>query len=322
MDALYYLIGTDGRYYGPLTADDVRTWLLDGRASRYSRARRDTEERWQSLREMQEFESTTQPPVTGGGAAQLASAAASGIGEVDIDTRPPVRLDPVECFRRAWRLLMRDFAALAGWALGAEIVITATLFLPDIGPLVVPIADALLTAAVYALYLARMRGLRPSVREIASTVGVSAVPIVVANMAQFAVLGVAATLVRVSVDVTGGSAVVTQPVVAALGVLLLTVGVYLAIGYALVVPLIIDRRLPVWRALETSRKALNPNWLRFFFLQLLASLSRTLLLVALMMIARSPILLASALPLGLALVLTLPLAFAVLMVAYRDLFPE
>jgi hypothetical protein len=306
MEAQYYLIGTDGRYYGPLTGDDVRTWLLDGRASRYSRARRDTEERWQSLREMPEFQSMTQPPVTGGGAAQLAEAAASGIGAVEIDARPPVRLDPVECFRRAWRLLMRDFAALAGWALGAELVITATLFLPDIGPLIVPVVDALLTAAVYAVYLARMRGLRPSAREIASSVGISAVPIVVANMAQFAVLGVAATLVRVSVDTTGGSAVVTQPVVAALGALLVTVGVYLAVGYALVVPLIIDRRLPVWRALETSRKTVNPNWFRFFGLQ----------------IARSLILLASALTLGLALVLTLPLAFAVLIVAYRDLFPE
>jgi hypothetical protein len=310
MDAQYYLIGTDGRYHGPLTGEDVRTWLLDGRASRYSRARRDTEERWQSLREMPEFASMTQPPVTGGGAPQLAEAAAAGIGAVEIDTRPSVRLDPVECFRRAWRLLMRDFAALAGWALGAEIIIAATLFLPDIGPLVVLVAfvvDALLTATVYAVYLARMRGLRPSVREIASSVWLSAVPIVVANMAQFAVLFGAATLVGVSVDTTGGNAIVKQPFAAAVGALLVPAGVYLAVGYALVVPLIIDRRLPVWRALETSRKTVNPYWFRFFGLQ----------------IARSLLLLASAgLTFGFALVLTLPLAFAVLMVAYHDLFPE
>ena len=305
MDAQYYLIGTDGRYYGPLSSDDVRTWLLDGRASRYSRARRDTEEGWHSLRDMEEFQAATQPPATGGAAAAAASETTSAAATA-ADRRETTRLDPVDCFRRAWRWLMRDFAVLAAWALGAEIVIAATLFLPDIGPVLIPIVDALLTAAVYVVYLARMRGLRPSGRDVAVSVGVMALPIVIGNMAQFAVLGVAASLVRVSVDTASGTAVVTQPVLAALGGLLAVVGVYLAVGYAFVVPLIADKRLNIWRALETSRKAVNPNWFRFLGLQ----------------IARSLLLLASALTLGLALVLTLPLAFAVLMVAYTDLFPD
>jgi hypothetical protein len=307
MDAQYYLIGTDGRYYGPLTSDDVRAWLLDGRASRYSRARRDTEDRWQSLRDMQEFEAVTQPPSTGG-AAVTAGGLQTTIPAADRHTQQtPMRLDPVDCFRRAWRWLIRDFAALAGWALGAELLITATLFIPQIGPVLVPVVDALLTAAVYVVYLARMRGLRPSGRDVALSIGSAALPIVIGNMMQFAVLGIAATLVRISVDTSAGAnAVVTQPVVAALGAALAVFGVYLAVGYAFVVPLIADKRLTVWRALEMSRKAVNPNWFRFFGLQ----------------IARSLLLLASALTLGLALVLTLPLAFAVLMVAYADLFSE
>jgi hypothetical protein len=201
---------------------------------------------------------------------------------------------------------MRDFAALAGWALGAELLITGTLFLPQIGPVLVPLVDALLTAAVYFVYLARMRGFRPTGREVALSVGAAALPIVIGNMAQFAVLGVAATLVRASVDTTGGNAVITHPALATVGLLLAVAGVYLAVGYAFVVPLIVDKRLGVWRALETSRRAVNPIWLRFFGLQ----------------IARGLLLLASALTLGLALVVTFPLAFAVLMVAYRDLFPE
>ena len=109
-----------------------------------------------------------------------------------------------------------------------------------------------------------------------------------------------------SVGTAGDTAVVTHPLVATLAAVLTIAGVYLAVGYAFVVPLIVDRRLPVWRALETSRKAVNLNWFRVLGLQ----------------IARSLLLLASVLTLGLALVFTLPMAFAVLMVAYRDLFPE
>ena len=35
-DAQYYLIGTDGRQHGPISQDEVRTLLTDGRASRYA----------------------------------------------------------------------------------------------------------------------------------------------------------------------------------------------------------------------------------------------------------------------------------------------
>ena len=68
MDAQYFLIGTDGRQYGPLSQDDVFTWLTDGRASRYSRARRETEAQWAALRDMPEFEAATRPPHMGGAA--------------------------------------------------------------------------------------------------------------------------------------------------------------------------------------------------------------------------------------------------------------
>jgi hypothetical protein len=306
MDAHYYLIGTDGRHHGPLTTDDVHTWLLDGRANRYSRARRDTEQQWRPLREMSEFEELTRPRHVGGGASAVADQHAT-----DVVTALPTGstaglLDPLGCFRRAWSMLIRDFAALAGWALGAEALITLTFVIPEAGWLLVPVVDALLTAAVYVLYLGRMRGFRPSLRDVAISVGASAMPIVIANMAQFALLGVAVTLLGIGTATANGAATVTQPAAAVVGLLLVPPAVYLAVGYAFVVPLIVDKRLSVWEALEQSRRAVNPNWFRLFGLQM----------------ARGILLLLSAPTLGLGLVLTLPLGFAALMVAYRDLFPE
>ena len=38
---MYFLIGADGREYGPFTAEQVRDWVAQGRANAHSRLRRD-----------------------------------------------------------------------------------------------------------------------------------------------------------------------------------------------------------------------------------------------------------------------------------------
>ena len=58
-----------------------------------------------------------------------------------------------------------------------------------------------------------------------------------------------------------------------LGLICLIVpGIYLATSYSLVQPLIIDRRLGFWSALETSRKIVTKNWWSFFGLSFLIGL--------------------------------------------------
>lgn len=47
-------------------------------------------------------------------------------------------------------------------------------------------------------------------------------------------------------------------------VLLILPGIYLAVAYALALPLIADKGLGPWQALETSRKAITKHWFPFF----------------------------------------------------------
>jgi hypothetical protein len=278
MDAQYFVIGTDGRHHGPLTQDDVRTWLADGRASRYSRARRDSEDQWSALRDMPEFEADTRPPYVGGGTPATASDIEAPAEEAGL---PPstLHLDPVSCFKRAWWLVARDFGVLAGWTLLVAMAIIATGLIPRVGWLVGLLVNNLLMAGVYLLFLSRMRGLRPSLADIVSAVRASAVTIIVAGFAQLAMTAV--------------------------GLLLLILpGIYLAVGYAFVLPLIIDRRLPVWEAMELSRTTVHRQWFQTFGLLLAAGM----------------LLFLSAAAFGVALVLTLPLCTAALMFAYEDMF--
>jgi hypothetical protein len=273
-------------------------WLSDGRASRYSRARRGAEQQWVALRDMPEFEEETRPPYVGGGTPPAEAPLAPGDPEADVatgDLRPILRLDPVSCFRRAWYLVSRDFAVLAGWTLLIVMAIVAIGVIPRFGWALGLLVNNLLLAGVYALFLGRMRGLHPSMSDVAAAVRASAPRIILAGLIQ------SALTVPVVVASQTGSATS-----AATLLVLFVPCLYLLVGYAFVLPLIVDRQLPVWRAMELSRRTVHRQWFSTFGLLLAAGM----------------LLFISGLAFGVGLVLTLPLCTAALMFAYEDMFGD
>lgn len=89
------------------------------------------------------------------------------------------------------------------------------------------------------------------------------------------------------------------------GMLLLIIpGVYLGVAYMLAVPLVVERGLSPWQAMEASRKAITQHWFKVFGLLLVLGLIGLL----------------SILTLGIALVWTLPLFVIAIGVLYRTIF--
>ena len=64
-------------------------------------------------------------------------------------------------------------------------------------------------------------------------------------------------------------------------VLLVLPAIYLMIAYMYAMPLVVEKNMPAWRALETSRKALTHKWFPFFGLMLLVMLINTLAILTL-----------------------------------------
>ncbi|MBB4865900.1 putative membrane protein [Pseudomonas nitritireducens] len=90
-----------------------------------------------------------------------------------------------------------------------------------------------------------------------------------------------------------------------LGLLLLVLpGIYLSVAYLLAIPLVVERKLSPWQALEASRKAISQHWFKVFGLFLVLGI----------------ILIVSAIPLGIGLVWTLPLSIVAIGVLYRTIF--
>lgn len=89
------------------------------------------------------------------------------------------------------------------------------------------------------------------------------------------------------------------------GLLLLIVpGIYLIFSYLLVMPLIIEKRMSPWQAMEASRKAIHRCWFKVFWLQLLLGVT----------------VIGSALLLGVGLIWTIPMCLLAAAILYRKIF--
>ncbi len=87
-------------------------------------------------------------------------------------------------------------------------------------------------------------------------------------------------------------------------VLFVLPGIYLSVGYMLTLPLIIDRDMSVWQAMETSRMAIHKVWWKVFAIFLVVM----------------QIMWLSVIPFGLGLIWTMPMYVLVFGVIYRALF--
>jgi hypothetical protein len=86
--------------------------------------------------------------------------------------------------------------------------------------------------------------------------------------------------------------------------LLILPGIYLSIAYVMAVPLVAEKNMSVWQALETSRKVITKCWWRMLFIWLLIVL----------------IMIVSALPAFIPWIWTVPMFGMVFGVIYRNLF--
>lgn len=276
---MYYVIGADGKMNGPLSADDVRQWLAEGRANKYSRVRREDDETWQPLGTIPELAPRAQPPAAHSPAAAPPQSPEAIAAEY---LRHGVTLDAGRCVARAWALVKINPLVLVGAAVVAWSIVAVLAYLPKYMPSVGWLAGTLVNGPMLGgldyVYLRRIRGEQTRTEDVFAGFRFAYVPLLLAAL------------------VCGG--------LTALGLLLIVPGIYLAVGYIFVLPLVIDKRMEVWTAMEVSRRVVHQQWWTTFALALVAAM----------------IALAGLLAFGVGLLIAVPVATATVMYAYEDLF--
>lgn len=87
-------------------------------------------------------------------------------------------------------------------------------------------------------------------------------------------------------------------------ILLILPGIYLMVAYTMALPLLIEKNMGIWEALETSRRALSKRWFTVFAIFILLGVLFVL----------------GALPLGIGLIWIVPLGVLVMGVMYKTIF--
>jgi hypothetical protein len=109
--ASYYIIGGDTKEYGPITADDLRLWIAEGRLSAQSLAKGEGDTAWRTLGSFPEFtDALNLPPPT---IAPLVSA--PGFSPVSASgdfLERDYELDIGGCVTRGWELMKGNFGTL------------------------------------------------------------------------------------------------------------------------------------------------------------------------------------------------------------------
>jgi hypothetical protein len=87
-------------------------------------------------------------------------------------------------------------------------------------------------------------------------------------------------------------------------ILLILPGIYLSMAYFLAIPLIVEKKLGAWEAMEASRKAITHHWFKVFFTYFLMSILYVI----------------SIIPLGIGLIWTMPMMVNIGGILYRTIF--
>jgi GYF domain 2 len=241
----YTIIGGDEKQYGPVSDDELRQWIAEGRLSFQSLVLVEGGTEWKPLATFPEF------------AAALGSQAAA---------RPPVASAPADPAQWANQILAREpelrmteclrggFSFLSsntGFVFGAVFVVwllnAVMMFTPFIGGIAHWLLGGVLMGGLYLACLRRSRGDPASLTNVFDGFKLC-----------FVQLMLAGALTKLLEQI--GLAFCILP------------GIYLLVAWAFVFPLVADKRLEFWSAMELSRKVVTRVWFPAFLLLLITFL--------------------------------------------------
>ncbi len=245
---MYTIVGGDQKEYGPITAEQLRQWIAEGRLSDRSLVRAEGGGEWRTLSTFPEFAEALRAQA---GQAQVAGTtpppASSAAWSAEVLARQP-EVQIGQCLGRSWGLLTSNFGLLFGATFVVWLITLICQFIPIIGGVVNWLLAGVLYGGLYLIFLNRIRGRPASVGEVFA--GFSF------GFAQLMLAGLLCELLTVI----------------GLWCCLVLPGLYVAVAWVFSVPLVADKRLEFWLAMELSRKVVTRVWFQIFGLMLLAYL--------------------------------------------------
>jgi len=311
---MYRIIGADQKEYGPVSADQLRRWIAEGRASGASLIRPEGATEWQPLSAFPEFaDALVSAPAPG--TAPFAQSQHTGVSQ-EILSRD-YDLDIGSCIGNAWGMLKSNFGLIFGGTAIYLLVQGGIVLLSQI-----PVVGILLSLAnlviagpllggLYLFVLKNIRRQTADIGDIFSGFRISFGQLVLGHIVISLLTGLSAipgaALVAYPAIIMAQHNALSGPLVL-LGIagfiLALVPVIYLSVGWIFSLALIIDRQMDFWPAMEASRKVVSRHWGAVFALLIVCGLIN----------------IAGVLACCVGTFVTLPLSIGAMMYAYESIF--
>jgi uncharacterized membrane protein len=324
---MYIIIGGDQKEYGPITANDVRQWIAEGRLSEESSVKGESDAEFRPLGKFPEFAAAFAPKTSAFNTPPPLAGSPPVLSEQDYE------LDITGCIARGWELVKNNMGVLFVGALVyllMEGAIGALTKIPLIGA-VFSIANFIIAGPLVGgvLYMF-IRAIRSEPAEVGDIflgfrrafgqlflatlvsslfIGICLLPFIIMFVVKiFPLFGQLEHLQSGAMPDKETIAALTSVVLTCLPVLLICAipSIYLGVCWKFTLPLIVDRQINFWTAMNTSRKQVNKHWWQVFGLLILISL---LNVVGVLLCCVGAL-------------FTVPVGFAALMFAYETIFSE
>jgi hypothetical protein len=329
---MYKIIGADGKEYGPVTTEQLRRWITDGRVNAQTRVQTEGSADWKMACALPEFSDLL------GGGTTSSTLAVSPLSLQDIAARD-YSVDLGAWLSRGWNLVTKNAGLLIASTLLVMVVQGGISFIPQVGRVVIQIAHrniALIAIGVVVMlvgyliqlilsgplkgglywpFLLRLRGQPAEVGDAFIGFRRGFVQLMLATIVT-GLLAAACALPGLIVTMIGVFFLmpqhhIDQHIALAIlipGVILLIPGVliaiYLSVCWGFTLPLVVDRQIGFWEAMSLSRQMVRKHWWgmfgSFFVIGLVAG--------------------AGVIACCVGLVFTIPVGLAAKMCAYEDIF--
>jgi hypothetical protein len=298
---MYTIIGGDRQQYGPVSADEVRRWIAEGRASAQTQALAEGATEWKPLSAFPEFADllgaiSPAAPALAGAVTRLPSPEELLARDYDLDIG--------NCLTRSWELVKKHFWPIVGITLLVMVVmgvinqllglltrsaindmilnrrvsVGGILLICGVSILSTPFYTILISG-LYKYYLKLIRGESAGIGDAFSGFGPA--------IGQLALLGLVSSVLNFLAFF-----------------LCVLPSIYVSIAWTFAMPLVIDRGMGFWSAMELSRKVVTKHWFLVFAFVLVMGLVAAAGLIACCI----------------GLLVTIPIFWVSLMYAYEDIF--
>lgn len=241
----FFMIGGDGREYGPLTGEQLRSFIAQRRANAETKIRLEDGKDWAPLGAWPEFADALQAAneTKTAGPPPLDSTRATQLADELIGRGYGVAIGA--CLSRSWELYTKNFGMLTGTTALLLILVAVPHTVVGAGNLISVVLSGVLLAGLSQVFLKTIRGQQAEVNDLFAGFTKALVPLLVA-----------AILVPVLLLVAFPFCILPS--------------VYLFVAWTFVYTLVLDRGFDFWPAMELSRRIIHERWWEMFVLWLIA----------------------------------------------------